>query len=314
VNISQFVDWLEGSRFGRNITAVRRIPARSPRYGEWPSALDRRIVTALARRGIAQPYTHQAEAIERILRREDVVVVTPTASGKTLCYNVPVLQTILEDPEARALYLFPTKALAQDQLAELRALVDDVGASVGTLTYDGDTPTNARRAVRQAGHIVVSNPDMLHSGILPHHTQWRRLFSSLRYIVVDELHVYRGVFGSHVGNVLRRLERICAHYGASPQYILCSASIANPKALAERLVEREVALVDDNGAPSGEKHLILYNPPIVNAALGIRTGSIPAARQLAGQIIGNRIHTIVFARSRLVVELLLRYLRNDAHE
>src|SRR5262249_10323322 len=162
------------------------------------------------------------------------------------------------------LYLFPTKALAQDQLAEMRTLVDYLGASVGTFTYDGDTPSNARRAVRQAGHVVVSNPDMLHSGILPHHTQWRRLFSSLRYVVVDELHVYRGVFGSHVANVLRRLQRICAHYGSSPRFVLCSASIANPKELAERLVDRHVALVDKNGAPSGEKSLILYNPPVVD--------------------------------------------------
>jgi DEAD/DEAH box helicase domain-containing protein len=312
VNVAQFVDWLDNSRFARDVTAIRRIPGRSERYATWPESLDQRLVDALARRGIARPYTHQAEAIERILRGQDVVVVTPTASGKTLCYTVPVLQTILEDPDARALYLFPTKALAQDQLAELRELVDDVGATIGTFTYDGDTPANARRAVRQAGHVVVSNPDMLHSGILPHHTQWRRLFSSLRYVVVDELHVYRGVFGSHVANVLRRLRRICAHYGSSPRFILCSASIANPKELAERIVEREVALVDDNGAPSGEKYLVLYNPPVVDAALGIRTGSVAAARRLAGQIIGNRIHTIVFARSRLVVELLLRYLRDDA--
>jgi DEAD/DEAH box helicase domain-containing protein len=312
VNVSQFVDWLQSSRFGPSVTSVQRISARPARFGNWPETLSPRIVEALARRGIERPFSHQAAAIARTLGGEDVVVVTPTASGKTLCYNAPVLQTILADPEARALYLFPTKALAQDQLAELRALVDEVGASVGTFTYDGDTPSNARRAVRQAGHIVVSNPDMLHSGILPHHTQWRRLFSSLRYVVVDELHVYRGVFGSHVANVLRRLQRICAHYGSSPRFILCSASIANPRELAERLIDRSVALVDDNGAPSGEKYLVLYNPPVVDRALGIRTGSVTASRRLAGEIIGNRIHTIVFARSRLVVELLLRYLRSDA--
>ncbi len=299
---------------GPNINSVHRLPARLPRFGEWPETLDRRIVDALARRGIVRPFTHQASAIDQVLQGKDVVIVTPTASGKTLCYNVPVLQAILENPESRAMYLFPTKALAQDQLAELRELVDGVGVSVGTFTYDGDTASNARRAVRQAGQIVITNPDMLHSGILPHHTQWRRLFSNLRYVVIDEMHVYRGVFGSHVANVIRRLRRVCAHYGATPTFILCSASIANPEDLADRLVERPVVLVDDNGAPSGEKYLILYNPPIVNRALGIRTGSVASARQLAAQIIGNRLHTIVFARSRLVVEVLLRYLRTDAAE
>lgn len=312
MNPRQIVDWLQSSEFGPQITAIHRLPERPAAYGEWPASLDPRIVDALARRGISRPYTHQAEAIGHVLGSDNVVVVTPTASGKTMCYNVPVLNAILGNPEARALYLFPTKALAQDQLAELRELAKLMGVDLATHTFDGDTPANARRAVRQAGQIVITNPDMLHSGILPHHTQWHRLFANLKYVVIDEMHVYRGVFGSNVGNVIRRLKRICAHYGAQPRFILSSASIANPRDLAESLIEEKVAAVTESGAPSGDKYLVLYNPPVVNRALGIRTGSVAAARRLAGQIIGNRIHTIVFARSRLIVEILLRYLRSDA--
>src|SRR5262249_41527152 len=250
--------------------------------------------------------------IGHVLAGDNVVVVTPTASGKTICYNLPVLQAILDDRDARALYLFPTKALAQDQLAELHALVGALGVEVATHTYDGDTPANARRAVRQAGHVVITNPDMLHTGILPHHTQWHRLFASLRYVVVDAMHAYGGVFGSHVANVIRRLKRICRHYGAAPRFIFCSASIANPRELAQRLIEDDVVAVTESGAPVGEKCFLFYNPPVLNRALGIRTGSVTAARRLAGQLLANRVHTIVFARSRLVVELLLRYLRGDA--
>jgi DEAD/DEAH box helicase domain-containing protein len=312
VNVPQIVDWLQSGEAGRNVTAVSRLEPRPARYAEWPSALDGRIVEALRARGIERPYTHQAEAIGRILDGQNVVTVTPTASGKTLCYNLPVLQAILSDREARAIYLFPTKALAQDQLAELHGLVDALGAKIAAHTYDGDTPANARRAVRQAGQVVITNPDMLHTGILPNHTQWHRLFANLRYVVIDEMHVYRGVFGSHVANVVRRLKRICRHYGASPRFILSSASIANPAELASRLVEDEVVAVTESGAPVGEKHLVFYNPPVVNQALGIRLGSLTTARKLAGQLLGNRVHTIVFGRSRLVVELLLRYLREDA--
>ena len=312
MNVQQFVEWFRGSEFARQVTGAWRLPPRPADFGDWPNELDSRIVEALAQRGIVRPYRHQATAIGHVLAGKNCVVVTPTASGKTLCYNLPVLQAILDDSEARALYLFPTKALAQDQLSELQALIDTLGVDVRTYTYDGDTPANARRAVRQAGHVVITNPDMLHTGILPHHTQWHRLFSNLRYVVIDEMHVYRGVFGSHVANVLRRLKRICAHYGASPRFILASASIGNPRELAEQLVEAEVEAVTESGAPVGEKHVIFYNPPVVNRALGIRAGSISTARRLAGEILANQIHTIVFGRSRLVVELLLRYLRADA--
>ncbi len=314
MNSRQIVEWLSHGEFGPQLTAVHRLPERPAAYGDWPVGLDHRIVDALAKRGIARPYTHQTRAIDHILHGENVVVVTPTASGKTMCYNVPVLQAVLTNPEARALYLFPTKALAQDQLAELRDLTSLMGVSLATYTFDGDTPANARRAVRQAGQIVITNPDMLHSGILPHHTQWHRLFANLTYVVIDEMHVYRGVFGSNVANVIRRLKRICHYYGASPRFILSSASIANPTGLAENLIEEPVSSVTESGAPAGEKYLVLYNPPVVNRALGIRTGSVTAARHLAGQIIGNRIHTIVFARSRLIVEILLRYLRADAEK
>jgi len=312
MNVQQFVEWFQGSDFGRHVTGVWRLPPRPAEFGDWPSGLDSRIIAALIRRGIARPYRHQAITLGKILAGKNCVIVTPTASGKTLCYNLPVLQAILTNPEARALYLFPTKALAQDQLAELQALVDAIGVDLRTYTYDGDTPANARRAVRQAGHVVITNPDMLHTGILPHHTQWHRLFSNLQYVVIDEMHVYRGVFGSHVANVLRRLKRICRHYGASPRFILASASIGNPDVLAEQLVEAEVEVVTESGAPVGEKHVIFYNPPVVNRALGIRAGSISTVRRLAGQILANQMHTIVFGRSRLVVELLLRYLRADS--
>jgi len=314
MNTAQFVEWFRGSDHAQNIWWTQSVPARPACYADWPAALDDRIVTALRRRGIERPYTHQATAIERALNGENCVVVTPTASGKTLCYNLPVLNALLSDSESRALYLFPTKALAQDQLAELQGLIDGLQVDVKTYTYDGDTPANARRVVRQAGHVVITNPDMLHTGILPNHTQWHRLFANLRFIVIDEMHVYRGVFGSHVANVLRRLKRICRHYGASPRFVLASASIANPEALARRLIEEDVVAVVESGAPVGEKHLIFYNPPVVNRALGIRTGSIGTARRLAMETIANRIHTIVFARSRLSVELLLRYLRADARQ
>ncbi|MBK7725313.1 MAG: DEAD/DEAH box helicase [Dehalococcoidia bacterium] len=245
------------------------------------------------------------------LAGKNTVVVTPTASGKTLCYNAPVLSAILKDPTTRALYLFPTKALAQDQLDELHGLVTDLQADIRTFTYDGDTPADARRAVRQAGHIVLTNPDMLHTAILPHHTKWMQLFESLQYVVIDEVHSYRGVFGSHLANVLRRLRRICQFYGADPTFILCSATIANPGELAAALVGDDVELIDDNGAPSGERVVVIHNPPVVNRELGIRQSSLKAARDISAELIRSGIQTIVFAPSRTRVELLLTYLRDS---
>ena len=285
------------------------VPAQPARFASWPDAVDPRLLGALRSRGIERPYAHQAQAVAHALAGRDQVVVTPTASGKTLCYTVPVLQAIVEDPHARALYLFPTKALAQDQLHELQELVDAAGLDVGAFTYDGDTAPAARRAVRTAGHVVITNPDMLHTGILPHHTKWVRLFEQLRYVVIDELHTYRGVFGSHVANVLRRLLRVCRFYGSEPIFICCSATIANPRELANALTGRDTVLVADNGAPRGERHVLLYNPPVVQPALGIRRGIVRSATALASALQAAGAQTLVFARSRTDVEVLTQYLR-----
>lgn len=316
MNLQQFLDRLNARDslrevLGREsgITAWKTLPAQEAVYGEWPAALDPRLAEVLARRGIRRLYSHQAEAIDHVLAGRNAVVVTPTASGKTLCYNLPVVDAVLKDPSARALYLFPTKALSQDQVSELHELVTALGEDIKTFTYDGDTPPSARQAIRQAGHIVVTNPDMLHSGVLPHHTKWVKLFENLRYVVIDELHQYRGVFGSHVANVLRRLRRICRFYGTDPVFICCSATIANPQELAEKLIGQPVELVDRSGAPRGERHFLLYNPPVVNRELGIRRSSLLEGKRWAADLLKNGISTIVFARSRVAVEVLLMYLQ-----
>jgi DEAD/DEAH box helicase domain-containing protein len=296
--------------FMRNVTSWRVVPPRAAQHADFPASLDSRIVNALTARGIERPYIHQARAMEAALAGQDFVVVTPTASGKTLCYNVPVLDAILKDDAARALYLFPTKALSSDQVAELYSMIEEMRADIKAFTYDGDTPASARTAIRQAGHVVVTNPDMLHQGILPHHAKWVKLFENLKYIVIDEIHAYTGVFGSNLANVIRRLLRICAFYGASPTFICCSATIQNPKALAETMTGRTVRLIDENGAPAGERHVVFYNPPVVNAQLGIRAGSIPEARDIAASLLRNNVSHIVFARARLTVEVLVRYLKD----
>ncbi|PZN08853.1 MAG: ATP-dependent helicase [Bacillota bacterium] len=285
-------------------------PAQPGRFAPPPPALDGRLVHWLRRRGIDRLYSHQAEAVAASLAGDDVVVVTPTASGKTLCYTLPVLQRMLERPSSRALFLFPTKALAQDQYAALQQAIDELGLDLKAYTYDGDTPEAARRAIRAAGQVVITNPDMLHAGILPYHTRWVNLFENLEYVVVDELHHYRGVFGSHVANVLRRLFRICAFYGSRPRVVACSATIANPGEHARRLLGRPVRVIAESGAPRGERHLIVYNPPVVNAQLGIRRGVLQEARRWAERFLKNGIPTIVFARTRLAVEVLLTYLRH----
>ncbi len=291
------------------ITSWQTIQPRPAQYLPFPEWMPEQLRQALSNRGVSQLYSHQRQAADLVTAGKHVAVVTPTASGKTLCYNLPVLAGMLERPQSRALYLFPTKALSQDQLAELHGLIDAAGADIKTHTYDGDTPAAARRAIRNAGHLVVTNPDMLHTGILPHHTKWVRLFENLRYVVIDEMHQYRGVFGSHVANVLRRLKRVAAFYGSRPQFILSSATIANPGELAARLTGEEVEVVDRNGAPSGTKHFVLYNPPVVNAGLGIRRSYLLEARDLAGRLLAGNIPTIVFARSRLATEVLLSYMR-----
>jgi DEAD/DEAH box helicase domain-containing protein len=298
----------------RRISHWQRLPAKPGRYADFPTGVNPRLVEALRQRGIERAFTHQAKAVDHALRGEHVVIVTPTASGKTLCYNVPVLNTLLADPSARALYLFPTKALAQDQLAELGAMQRVLGHRFEAHTYDGDTPKPVRPRIRKRAHVVISNPDMLHTGILPHHTRWAPFFRSLRYVVLDEIHTYRGVFGSHVANVLRRLKRICAFYGSEPQFLCSSATIANPLELAERLTEERFTLVDqeEDGSPHGPKHFLFYNPPIVDAKLGIRRSAVSDSRLMAQRFLLSGVQTIVFARARLTTELLLTYLRDTA--
>lgn len=311
MNVDQLAEKLRRDNlFMENVVRWEELPAREARYGDYPIGLDERLRPVLRQRGVQQLYSHQAHSIAATMRGEDVVVVTPTASGKTMCYNLPVLDSILKNPDARALYLFPTKALSADQVSELYELIQAMGVDIKTYTYDGDTPGAARRAVRQAGHIVVTNPDMLHSGILPHHTKWVKLFENLRYIVIDEIHTYRGVFGSNLANVLRRLMRLCDFYGSHPQFILCSATIANPKELAETLTGRPVTLINDNGAPMGKRHFVFYNPPVINQQLGIRKGLIPETRAIAEMLLKCGIQTITFARSRLNVEVLTKYLKD----
>jgi DEAD/DEAH box helicase domain-containing protein len=294
---------------GEILTAVRHFPARAADWADFPTWVHRDLMAAYAAKGIGQLYSHQAAAAETVHAGKNLVIVTPTASGKTLCYNLPVLNAVLEDSDTRALYLFPTKALAQDQLAELYDLNQRLENRFGVFTYDGDTPSDARKAVREKGHIVLTNPDMLHTGILPHHTRWTRLFENLRYIVLDELHTYRGVFGSHLCNVLRRLRRIANFYGRHPQFICCSATIANPGELASRLLETEVEVLNANGAPAAEKTFVFYNPPVVNRALGIRRSYINEASRVSQEFLRHELQTIVFANSRLHTEILLTYLQ-----
>ncbi len=299
------------------VTAAHRLPAVTASFAPYPEGTDDRLRTALAGRGVEQLYTHQAEAFEHVLAGRNVVTITPTASGKTLCYNAPVLNAILKDPSTRALYLFPTKALAQDQLAELHALSElvtrDTDVEIGVFTYDGDTPSDARRAIRGKAHVVLSNPDMVHSGILPHHPRWAKLFENLRFVIIDELHAYRGVFGSHLANILRRLQRICRHYGSDPVFICSSATIANPRELAEGLTGRPFELVEKNGAPRGEKFFLFVNPPVVNAQLGIRRSYLAEARRVALEFLRHNLQIIVFAQSRLAVEILTTYLKDAFH-
>jgi DEAD/DEAH box helicase domain-containing protein len=292
------------------LTCVRHIPAREATYRQIPEWVKTEVRSAYQSKGIQALYAHQAATAELAHAGKNVVVVTPTASGKTLCYNLPVVNAVAENPDTRALYLFPTKALAQDQLAELHDLGRRLDDRFGVFTYDGDTPSDARKAIRERGHIVLTNPEMLHSGILPHHTKWIRLFENLRYIVLDELHTYRGVFGSHLANVLRRLKRIAKFYGSSPQFICCSATIANPGELASQLIEDEVETVAENGAPSGEKLFVFYNPPLVDRNLGIRRSYIKEATRIAKELLARRLQTIVFANSRLHTEVILTYLQH----
>ena len=322
--IERFQQWMADP--DSPVRAVRRQAAKAGEFAEFPDTLALSLQKALATRGIDRLYTHQAEAFSHAAAGRNVVIVTPTASGKTLCYNLPVLNGLLSDPNARAMYLFPTKALAGDQLVEFQKAVDAMGSepssdgaqrsagapcALRAFTYDGDTPQDARRAIRERANVVFTNPDMLHSGVLPHHTKWAKAFENLRYVVIDELHYYRGVYGSHLANLLRRLKRVCEFYGSSPQFICCSATIANPKELAEALTGLPFELVERNGAPSGDKYVVFYNPPVVNRALGIRRSYLNETRRMAKELLDRGQQTLVFANSRLATEILLTYLKDD---
>jgi DEAD/DEAH box helicase domain-containing protein len=292
------------------VRAIHHQPAAEGIFAEIPSTVDPRLGAVLAQRGVTRLYSHQAEAFDHIQAGRHVVIVTPTASGKTLCYNLPILNRLLADESTRAMYLFPTKALAEDQLHEFHSTVEEMGSGIRAFTYDGDTPQDARKAIRQRANVVLTNPDMLHSGILPHHTRWARYFESLRYIVIDELHSYRGVYGSHLANLLRRLKRICDFYNSKPQFICCSATIANPRELAEALTGCPFELIERNGAPRGEKFFIFYNPPVVNRQLGIRRSYIAETRRVALEFIERELQTLVFANNRLATEILVTYLKD----
>lgn len=297
------------AQFSDRIAFHKVVPAREARCADFPASIPEKLIQSLQYRGISRPYVHQAAAWKLLDQGNNIVIITPTASGKTLCYNVPVVREMLGDESSRALYMFPTKALAQDQLAELQGLLDRAAPQIRAFTFDGDTPEDARQAIRAQGHIVITNPDMLHSGILPHHVKWQKLFENLKFVVLDELHSYRGVFGSHVTNVVRRLKRICRFYGSNPLFICCSATIANPKEHAEQLLEDRVELISENGAPSGEKHFFFLNPPVVNPALGIRRSYVKESQVVANFFLSRDFHTILFAPSRLVMEILLTYLQ-----
>jgi len=307
--IERFQQWMADP--DSPVRAVRRQAARPGEFAAFPETLAPSLQKALISRGIDRLYTHQAEAFSYAAGGCNTVIVTPTASGKTLCYNLPVLNGLLADPNARAMYLFPTKALAGDQLVEFQKAVDAMGSDLRAFTYDGDTPQDARRAIRERANVVFTNPDMLHSGVLPHHTKWAKAFENLRYVVIDELHYYRGVYGSHLANLLRRLKRVCEFYGSSPQFICCSATIANPRELAEALTGLPFELVERNGAPSGDKYVVFYNPPVVNKSLGIRRSYLNETRRMAKELLDRGQQTLVFANSRLATEILLTYLKDD---
>ena len=296
-------------KYGDRITGAFVLPAREAQYVDFPEALPPPLIQALQARGRTQLYSHQRAAWDAVARGEDIVIVTPTASGKTLCYTLPVVTAAMQS-RSKALYLFPTKALAQDQVAELIELTRAGELGIRAATFDGDTPGDQRQSIRLNGDIVVTNPDMLHQGILPHHTKWAQFFEQLKYVVIDEVHAYRGVFGSHLANVLRRLERVCAFYGAKPQYILCSATIGNPQAHAEALLGRTVTAITESGAPSGEKHVLLWNPPVVNPDLGLRASARSQSNRIARLTIKAGLKTLVFAQSRTMVEVLTKYLKD----
>jgi DEAD/DEAH box helicase domain-containing protein len=305
--------WKRDPDTAPNLVAWRTLPPRRAQTYPFPDDLPAAVKQTLIAAGIHTLYSHQLEAWTFARAAENIILATGTASGKTLSYNLPVFASLLQDPNARALYLFPTKALAQDQLSTLERLSVQTfeRLNIPTAIYDGDTPASARPAIRKNARIVLSNPDMLHTGILPHHTNWSDFFTHLHFVVIDEMHTYRGVFGSHVANVIRRLKRVANFYGADPQFILASATIGNPKELAERLIEEPVHLIDNDGSARGPRHLIIYNPPITDPSLGLRKSSLLEGVRLSQDLLNQNVQSVVFARSRRSVEMILRYLQEN---
>ncbi len=316
--------WKSDPQVGPNLIEWRILPGKQASFEPYPAKIHPALKEALEARGIRSLYTHQADSYRSILEGKNIVVVTGTASGKTLCYNLPVLNSMLNDNVTTALYIFPTKALAQDQYALLKSLATQITAAnelidkpgdeinnVKCAIYDGDTPTSIRPSVRNQARLILTNPDMLHTGILPHHTGWAQFFKGLRYVVVDEIHTYRGVFGSHVANVMRRLMRIANFYGSEPQFIMTSATIGNPAELGMRIINAPVTLIDHDGAEKGEKHFLIFNPPIIDKSLGLRKSAIQAGVNLAEDLLAYDLQTIVFSRARRTVEIILTYLREQ---
>ncbi len=306
--------WRRDGKRQRSFVLDREVPGREGRTVPIPADLHPKVAAAIRGRGIEALYDHQVTSFELARSGKDVVIATPTASGKSLCYNLPILDALARNRESRALYLFPTKALSRDQEEALRTLMREAGLEHGAITYDGDTPGDARRAARERSGVLLTNPDMLHAGILPHHANWARLFANLDYVVIDELHSYRGVFGSHLANVIRRLTRIAEFHGSKPTFLFASATIGNPGEHASRMIGRDVTVIDDSGAPSGPRRVMVYNPPVVNAELGIRRSYLKSAVRIAADLVRAGVPTLVFGQSRNGVEVMLKYLRDRLAE
>ena len=302
--------WKRDEATAPNISAWQTIPPRPAQTHPFPTGLPAPLSQALLASGIHSLYSHQFETWTATQQNQNIILSTGTASGKTLAYNLPVFTELIANPNSRALYLFPTKALAQDQLSALANLKLETW-NLTPAIYDGDTPQKDRPQIRQTARMILTNPDMLHTGILPHHTNWADLFTHLKFVIIDEAHTYRGVFGSHVANVIRRLKRIAKFYGSAPKFILASATIGNPKELAEKLIEQPVTLIDNDGSARGPRHFLLYNPPIVDTSLGLRKSSLLEGVRLARELINSNVQTVVFARSRRSVEIILSYLQGE---
>ncbi|MBC8505885.1 MAG: DEAD/DEAH box helicase [Chloroflexi bacterium] len=304
--------WRADPTIGGNFAAWETIPERQATFVPFPEKINGNLLQAVKGTGIKALYTHQKEAWDLIQSGRHAALATDTASGKTLAYNLPVLDFLLNSSEGRALYLFPTKALAQDQLSVIQDLltkISDQSLPIAPATYDGDTYQSARASIRKKSRLIISNPDMLHIGILPRHTAWSDFFCGLRYIVIDEMHIYRGVFGSHVANVIRRLKRVARFYGSEPQFILTSATIGNPTELAQGLIEEPVMLIDEDASARGAKHFIIYNPPLIDVELGLRASMINESVRIAEDLLSYDLQTILFGRTRRTVEVMLKYLR-----